>query len=75
MWNRGISSEPTFFEEHHLSHNSSFVCHNLSLVQVKAEFKIHDLCLLQRSAKVRFSALLAISDFLPPSQNIKKYLS
>ena len=30
------------------------------------------LCLLERSAKVRSSALLAISGFLLPSQNVKK---
>ena len=38
---------------------------------MKAECKFLELCLLQRSAKVRSSALLAISDFLPPSQNVK----
>ena len=38
---------------------------------MKAECKFIELCLLQRSAKVRSSALLAISGFLPPSQNAK----
>ena len=39
---------------------------------MKAECKFLELCLLQRSAKVRSSALLAISGFLPHSQNAKK---
>ena len=34
--------------------------------------KFLELCQLQRSAKVRSSALLAISSFLPPSHNAKK---
>ena len=38
---------------------------------MKAECKFIELCLLQRSAKVRSSALLAISGFLLPSQNVK----
>ena len=38
---------------------------------MKAECKFLELCLLQRSAKVRSSALLAISGFLLPSQNVK----
>ena len=42
---------------------------------MKAECKFLKLCLLQRSAKVRSSALLAISGFLPPSQNVKNILS
>ena len=39
---------------------------------MKAECKFLELCLLQRSAKARSSALLAISGFLPPFQNLKK---
>ena len=38
---------------------------------MKAECKFIELCLLQRSAKVRSSALLAISGFLLLSQNVK----
>ena len=38
---------------------------------MKAECKFLELCLLQRSAKVRSSALLAISSFQLPSQNVK----
>ena len=38
---------------------------------MKAECKFLELCLLQRSAKVRSSALLVISGFLLPSQNVK----
>ena len=38
---------------------------------MKAECKFLELCLLQRSAKVKSSALLAISGFLLPSQNVK----
>ena len=38
---------------------------------MKGECKFLVLCLLQRSAKVRSSALLAISGFLLPSQNVK----
>ena len=38
---------------------------------MKAECKFLELCLLQRSAKVMSSALLAISGFLLPSQNVK----
>ena len=38
---------------------------------MKAECKFLELCLLKHSAKVRSSALLAISGFLPPSQNVK----
>ena len=48
--------------------------HNLSFVQVKTECKFLELCLLQRSAKVRSTALLVISGFLPPSQIAKKYI-
>ena len=38
---------------------------------MKAGCKSRELCQLQRSAKVRSSALLAISGFLPPSQNVR----
>ena len=38
---------------------------------MKAEYKFLELCLLQRFAKARSSALMAISSFLPPSQNVK----
>ena len=38
---------------------------------MKAECKFLELCQLQRSAKVRSSALSAISGFLPPSQNVR----
>ena len=38
---------------------------------MKAECRFLELCLLQRSVKVRSSALLAISGFQLPSQNVK----
>ena len=38
---------------------------------MKAGCKFLELCLLQRSAKARSSAPLAISGFLPPSQNVR----
>ena len=46
------------------------ICHNLSFAQVKAECKLLELCIIQHSAKVRSSAVLAISSFLPPCQLI-----
>ena len=38
---------------------------------MKSECKFLELCLSQRSAKVRSSAILAISGFLSPSQKVK----
>ena len=38
---------------------------------MKAECKVLELSLIQRSAKAKSSALLAISSFLQPSQNVK----
>ena len=51
--------------------NKLIYCHNLSFAQVKDECKFLELCLIQHSAKVRYSALLAISSFLSPSHNVK----
>ena len=65
---------PLSFRDQLMSLKNKFflLSHNLSFVQVKTECKFRELCLLQRSAKVRSSALYVISGFLPPSKKVKK---
>ena len=55
-----------------ISLKNNFFYFVIIFVQVKAGCKFLDLCLIQHSAKVRPSALLAISSFLTSSQNVKK---
>ena len=58
-----------------ISLKNKFFYFVIIFVQVKAGCKFFDLCLIQHSAKVRPSALLAISSFLTSSQNVKKVVN